>query len=278
MFSDFFNTFLGEFMIEKIISRNNPLVTEVNKLKDKKERAKTNMFIFEGKKLFIEAVSSGVELIYVFSTEKNLTFCRDNLKGSFCKLYEVSESVYEKLTEEKSPDGIICVGKTIDKLHDFATIYINTQASGRRLILSSLRDPGNLGTVIRTCAAFSIDELIISSDCADIYNMKTIRASMGAVFKTKITIVENLRDSIISLKQNGFKVYATNLDKNSKNLLELDIDKKSVFVIGNEGHGLSGEIISACSDSVIIPMSGRTESLNASVAAGILIWEIFKRT
>lgn len=264
-------------MIEKIQSRNNQLITEINKLKDKKERTEKGLFLFEGKKLFSEAVGSGVELKYVFATEKNVGFCKELIKEKDCRLIEVSDSVYEKLSEEKSPDGIICVAKTIDKLHDFATIYINTLEPKKRLILSSLRDPGNLGTIIRTCAAFSIDEIILSSDCADIYNMKTIRASMGAIFKTKITVVCDLKSSILNLRKNGFLVYATNLDKTSQNICEMDICDRCVFVIGNEGHGLSEEIIGACTGSVIIPMSGKTESLNASVAASIIVWEMYRR-
>ena len=262
--------------IEIITARTNPKIQFAASLKDKKNRKEQGMFYFEGRKLFIEAVRNGVPLTTVFATEKNLDFVNEHLKGNSCTLYGVSEGVYDKLSEEKSPEGIFCLAKTIDKYHNFATIYIPEKNEENkkqpRMMLCSLRDPGNLGTIVRSAAAFGCTELILSEDCADIYNSKTVRASMGMLFHTKITVVKDPVDAIRSLQSHHVKVYAAALHHNSLSLFDVKDAGSACFVIGNEGHGLDENVICACDGSVIIPMMEGTESLNASIAASVLLY------
>ena len=268
--------------IEYITSRQNPKILAAIRLKDRREREERQEFAFEGKKLFAEAVRRALPLSAVYATEKNLPFCRELLEtGSqdpavFC----VSDAVYEKLTNEKAPEGIFVVAKTIDKRKKIVTIYKSDPflPPGRRAILSSIRDPGNLGTVIRTATAFGLAELILSADCADIYNSKTVRASMGTLFSLPITVVEDLPGSIAALRREGIPVYATALREDAVSLTSLPADslRRAVFVLGNEGHGLSAEIIGGCDGAVIIPMTPDAESLNASAAATVLFWEQWK--
>ncbi|MBE6543137.1 MAG: RNA methyltransferase [Ruminococcaceae bacterium] len=259
--------------MEFISSRNNEYIIYCNSLHDKKNRDRDGVFIFEGVKLFHEAIARKVPLVSVIFTEgkKHLA---EPLPDSVRKIC-VTEGVYQKISSEKSPSGVFCIAKAIDKFHKLATIYINN-INGSKIILNSLRDPGNLGTVIRTALAFGIDEVILSADCADIYNEKTIRASMGCLFSQKITICPDIVEAVTALKGQGFKVYATALMENSLSLDELCCDEKTVFIIGNEGHGLPDDIISASTSPLIIPMPGGAESLNASVASTILIWEMYK--
>ena len=267
--------------MEIITSRNNPKVQFAASLKDKKARKEAGIFYFEGRKLFLEAISKSVPLVSVFCTESNLKTVEEALpKQNDVAVYMVNDSVYGKLTDEKAPEGIFCLAKTIDKYHNFSTIYIPEKNGGQnppsRMMLCSLRDPGNLGTVIRACAAFGCDELILTEDCADIYNAKTVRASMGMLFNLKIRTVSDPIKTVECLKASGQSVLAAALHHDSLSLFSVKEPEKACFIIGNEGHGLSDEIIDACSGSVIIPMQPGTESLNASIAASILLYEQFR--
>ena len=258
--------------MEYISSRNNEFIIYCNSLHDKKNREREGVFIFEGIKLFSEALTRGVCLSCVLFTQKNEELVK-TLPESVRKI-QVSDGVYQKISSEKSPSGIFCIAKAIDKFHKIATIYNNI--NGSKIILNSLRDPGNLGTVIRSALAFGIDEVILSDDCADIYNEKTIRASMGCLFSQRVTVCQDIIGTIKTLKENGYSVYATALDDNSLSLDDITCNEKTVFIIGNEGHGLSKDVIDASSSPLIIPMPGGAESLNASVASTILIWEMYK--
>ena len=243
------------------------------KLSDRKYRDEEKLFFIEGVKLFEEMLVSGVIPEYAFATAK-AAHLLDRLPDSV-ERYEVAESVYQKISAEKSPQGIFCAIKYLDNFHKFATIY-SGEKTNALLCLSSLRDPGNLGTIVRTARAFGIKSIILSDDCADIYSNKTLRASMGALFAVPTLRTQNLAATLIDLSKQGFRTYATTLNETAVSLHSLKVDGNCVFVIGNEGHGLSEEIIQACSDSVYIPMTGGCESLNASIAASVLMWEIFK--
>ena len=144
------------------------------------------------------------------------------------------------------------------------------------LILDGIRDPGNVGTILRTAAAFGCDTVILSSDCAEVYNPKTVRAGMGAVFRQKTVTVTDLAGTVRGLINDGKKVYCATLDETSVNLLALPQKENRCFVIGNEGNGIRTEIIKASSGSVIIPMQPGAESLNAAAAATVLLWEQYK--
>lgn len=253
--------------MELITSRNNKTVIQAAKYKNKKFRDTEGIFCFEGKKLFAEACSGGVEIISVFVTEKSHSYVINTLDSKATMVYTVTDTVYDKLSDDRSPDGIFCLARK----------NVSSDTSGNvKFILSSVRDPGNLGTCIRTARAFGIDELILH-DCADEYNPKVIRSTMGAFFRQKISHTSDIINTVTDLISRGYKVYPTALTENSVSLSDIKIDKNTVFIIGNEGHGIPAELISALGGmSVIIPMPGDTESLNASVAASVLMWEMSK--
>lgn len=144
------------------------------------------------------------------------------------------------------------------------------------MLLESVRDPGNLGTIIRSASAFGVDRLIISEDCADLYNAKTVRASMGTVFRQHIDRVENMPCAIRALRDSGRTIYAAALDSSALRLGEASLNSRDGIVIGNEGHGLSAETIDACSRCLFIPMAEGTESLNAAMAATVCLWEMYR--
>lgn len=255
-------------MSEIITSRSNKTIIEAAKLSDKKYREEKGLFCFEGRKLFEEALGSNIKFNSVFVTENYLNSHFIPLDRVSAPIYTVTNTVYQKLTSDKAPDGIFCVAqKNENRLTEPGVCFI----------LCSVRDPGNLGTCIRSARAFGIDSLILY-DCADEYNPKVIRASMGAFFRQNIIHSDDIIKTIDELSKADYRVFPSALSDNSIPLSSADIGKKTVFIVGNEGHGIPEEVIKACGGrSVIIPMIGDTESLNASVAASILMWEISKK-
>lgn len=149
---------------------------------------------------------------------------------------------------------------------------------GRYLVLSSLQDPGNIGAVLRSALAFGCDGLILSDDCPDLYSPKVLRAAMGGVFRQPVLVSRDLPELIRSMREKGIDTLAAALDRSAMTSDEARLDRDGVaVVIGNEGSGLSTEMIEACGKTVFIPISARSESLNASVAASIFLWEMRRR-
>ncbi len=267
---------------ELISSRSNPIVKWAFSLHDKKNRDMEKTFIAEGEKLTYEAIKNGLDVTHIFISESKkdkilprllqlIDFEKKNIK-----IFLLSESAFEKISTEKAPQGVISAIKYLDFFLNIDIIYKKDflfSDDRRIMILSSVRDPGNLGSVIRSAAALGTDTIIISSDCADVYNPKTVRSSMGSLFKVKILITSNLSACIKDLQNAGKRVFAAELRKNAVPLTSLDIKKTDVFVIGNEGHGIDENIASICNGSVYIPITENAESLNASVAAALFIWE-----
>ena len=270
---------------EIITSRQNRRVVEVGKLTDRKAREASGSFRFDGIKLLVEAVKNGVIPEVVFLRESDADRVEKRVAEevgngfSFDKIrvLVLSDVVFEKISEEKSPEGVISVAKYIDKLQKIVTIYNSENflptESERIVLLESVRDPSNVGAIIRSAAALGVDRLIMSADCADIYHPKAVRASMGAIFNQRIDRVSSLPEAIKWLQEQGRTVYAAALDRDALQLGSFSASATDCVVIGNEGHGLSDEVLSACNRRVFIPMSGRTESFNAAVAASILMWE-----
>ena len=271
---------------EVITSRQNPTVKLVCALSDKKGRRETGAFRFDGIKLFCEAVACRLDILQVVLSQaadgRVLSALESAIRDGAvdgAKVTLVSEQLFEKISEERAPEGIITVAANIAQMHsricgDDVRGY-SVEDGERLLIAESHRDPGNLGTVIRSCAALGIDRLVISDDCADLYNPKTIRGAMGGLFRLRIDILDAdaLPDAIRSLRRNGRRVYAAALHKDALTVGRMEMKRGDCFVIGNEGHGLSDGVIDACDACAMIPMTENSESLNAAAAAAICIWE-----
>ncbi len=272
-------------MKEVINSRQNPKIREVCALLEKKNRRRSGLFRFDGIKLLRDALVSSVEIemilvrVPVSSVTEALIeegIRTDRIRES-CVI-SVSESVFEKITDEKSPEGVVTVAKQANFLHrtvDIDEFLSEISAEERLLVAEALRDPGNLGTVMRSCAALGIDRLILTDDCADLYNPKTLRSAMGAMFRLPTLTVPaaDLPKAIRSLRASGRRVFAAALREDAEEIGTLALERGDCFVIGNEGHGLSEETVAACDRSAIIPMREGNESLNAAAAAAICIWE-----
>ena len=279
---------------EIITSRQNRRVVELVKLDDRRAREKTRTFRFDGVKLLCEALRRGVELESVFlrvGTADRVAARMEELYGCSlsevgCPVFGVEDSLFEKISQENAPEGVITVAKYIDKSHNLIIIYKEDENDARKdapvLLLESVRDPLNVGAIIRSAAALGVGRLVMSADCADLYHPKTLRAAMGPLFSMPITRVEDLAGTVTALRQSGRRVYAAALDDTAIRLgsREFDAEREGHpvgAVIGNEGHGLSESVIAACDRSVYIPMEADTESLNAGVAAALIMWELGRR-
>lgn len=260
-----------------ITSRQNQTAVKLSLLKEKKGREAQGLFMAEGRKLWLEILQSDIRPKKTVCTDEYFSSHSRELSENTARddIITVSESVFEKLTQEKAPEGIITVCAADNLPHTVCDVYEEPQTERRLFALSGIQDPGNLGTVIRTAGAFGTDEIILDGFCADLYNHKTIRASMGAIFRMKITVCLRF-DETLSLLRRSRRVYAAALDRSAARLDELTILPSDVFVVGNEGHGLSESSVAACTQSVFIPMEQGAESLNASQAATILLWEGYR--
>lgn len=273
------------FYGEVITSSQNKFVSLARSLGDKKHREKNELFRFDGVKLMCEAIKRGVELSFLLISESACNFVLEKAKSLYgidgdavsCKIVVVSDRMFEQISDENAPEGVICVAKYDTQRHGLLASdeRISVEGGERILLLESVRDPLNVGAIMRAAAAFGVDRVIMSRDCADIYNAKTVRASMGALFALKTDRVESISVAVKQLRACDRRVFAAALDENAQRLGELEIRNGDCVLIGNEGHGISEDAIEACDASVYIPMSDGVESLNAATAAAVLAWEFF---
>ena len=230
----------------KIDSLSNTKVKNWNKLKEKKYRDETGLFLVEGDHLIKEAL------------KKQMVVSTIGLNETYD--YTVNPEILKKLSSQKSGTKEIAVVKKIEE----------KKVDGDKiLILDNIQDPGNLGTIIRSAVAFNINTIILSDDCVDLYNDKVIRSSEGMIFNINI-VRKKLIEIIPKIKENGYTVYATTV--NGKGYFEND--SKIALVIGNEGNGIKEDILNLCDKNIKIKMNKECESLNAGVAASILMYEL----
>ena len=271
------------FDSEVITSRNNKFVKWAASLSDKKNRKEHGYFMAEGVKLTREAFEAGLPVEWCIVSENTkkeaidfLDEYKDDPKYEKCKIVKVCDEVFEKISTEKAPQGVISVIKHLDFFRDMDIIYKEEfflKPEEKAIFLFSVRDPSNLGAVIRSSVAFGTDHVILSSDCADIYNPKTVRSAMGSLFRVKVTSVKDVESFIDAAQNNSRRVFAAELTEKAKSLSDIGLEPSDIVMIGNEGHGIDPKISSLCDGSVFIPISKKTESLNASVAAAIFMWE-----
>ena len=274
------------FDSEVITSRNNQFVKWASSLSDKKNRKESGYFIAEGVKLTREAFEAGLPIDYCIVSENKkssgLDFLSDFVKDSRyekCRIITVSESVFEKISTEKAPQGVISVIKHLDFFRDMDIIYKEEfflKPEEKAIFLFSVRDPSNLGAVIRSSVAFGTDHVILSKDCADIYNPKTVRSARGSLFRVKVTTVNDVVSFIKSARENSRRVFAAELTETATSLSDIGLCSSDIVMIGNEGHGLSQSVISSCTGSLYIPMEDGCESLNAAIAASVIMWSMYK--
>ncbi len=272
---------------EVITSRQNKTLTWAASLSEKKYRDEHGVFTADGYKLFEEAVRSGGDITHVFIMESvaaqfmpsvNKLLAEDRFSDTLVLI--VKDGCFEKITKEKSPQGIVTIVKYLDKIKNNIKIYkVDDYIDNNEkiIILSSLRDPSNIGAILRSAVAFGFHTIVMSRDCADVYQAKTVRAAMGALFRVQILIFDDLIEVVKALRAKGHRVFAAELRDGAVSVNDVRLTDHDAVVIGNEGHGIPTELSSVCDGSVYLPISSETESLNAAIAASIFIWEMRDR-
>ena len=255
-----------------ITSKDNETIKHIRKLKEKKYRDEYGEYIVEGTKLINEAIAEHLEV-------KTIIVC-DNCKAETINsnsMYEIAklnclyvdEKVFNTITEVKSPQGILAVvGKKKEERNiDYDEDLI--------VILDDIQDPGNLGTILRTVDSAGLKQIIVSKKSGDVYNSKVIRSTMGAIFRVNVIESDDLISTIKEIKKHKFTIISTSLDTD-QSIYDINY-KKTALVIGNEANGVSKEVQNISDKKIKIPMIGKTESLNASVATGIVVYEYVRQ-
>lgn len=253
-----------------ITSSSNEQIKNIIQLKEKsKVRKSKKMFTVEGIKMFREIPQK--DLVSIFVSE---TFEKENRVLLSGREYQVvSDSVFKKISDTVTPQGVMAIVRQKEYTMEEILESRNPQKSCI-VVLDRLQDPGNLGTIVRTGEAAGISGIIMSTDCADIYNPKVIRSTMGSIFRVPFTIVEDLPMAVEKLKENGITTYAAHLKGEAYNSGTLVND--CALLIGNEARGLSDAVASKADQLIKIPMAGKVESLNAAVATAILMYEAMR--
>lgn len=251
----------------KIVSKNNSLVIEVKKFNEKKFRKKSGRFIAEGFRFVEEALKSDFNVTDIFvcdnQLEKYHKYGFDKFINENTKLHIVSNEVIRAISLTEHPQGITAV----ICMKNMELSYKN----GFYVLIDKIQDPGNLGTIIRTSHAAGALGVLIMNDSCDLYNDKTLRATMGSIFHVPVMCDCDM-DVITGLKNNGFKIISSAL-KDSCDLFSTTFPEKYIITVGNEGAGVSPEILDVSDMIIKIPMPGGAESLNASAAASVIIYE-----
>ena len=259
--------------MQTITSKDNELIKHIRKLKDKKYRDESNEYVVEGVKLVEEAVKENAKI-------KQIIVCEDTtrtyeipthimLEIAKYECIYVSDKIFNIITQVTNPQGIMAIieKNAQDTQIDYTQDII--------VALDDVQDPGNLGAILRTVDSIGLNQIIVSKGTADAFNSKVVRSTMGAIFRIKIIEVEDLAQAIKEMRKHHFKLMVTSL-QTENSIYDIDFNKK-IIVIGNEANGVSKEIQDMADEKAKIPMLGRTESLNASVAAGVVMYEYVRQ-
>lgn len=256
-----------------ISSTGNKKVKELTAITKKSGTGKKrNVYIVEGIRMFRELKSDEILEVYVSESFENEN--RQTLRHIYPQYEILSDLVFEHISDTKTPQGVLAVVRRKEyNLNDILDKkIIAVKRPHMLLILDTLQDPGNLGTLLRAGEGANITGVIISKSTVDIYNPKVIRSTMGSIFRVPFTYVENLKETIQELKDRRINIYASSLES-STNYEEMDYNKDTAFIIGNEAAGIQKEVLDLVEKRIKIPMYGSVESLNAAVAGSILMYE-----
>ncbi len=240
-------------------------------LKKSKERKEQKAFVIEGRKMFEEICQDKSRVIKAYFSD---SYVKEQYAGKELPEvpYEiVADSVFDAMAETVTPQGVLAVVKMPE--YSLEGMVAN---AGTLVLLENLRDPGNLGTIIRTAEAAGVSGVILSKESVDIYNPKVIRSTMGAVYRVPFLYVEDFMELLRSLREQEVRLLAAHL-KGQKTFDKADYSGKVGILIGNEANGLSKEASELANEKVLIPMAGSVESLNAAIAAALLMYEAFRK-
>lgn len=254
-----------------ISSASNPIIKNIQVLQAKKnERKKQGLFLIEG----IRSVNEIPEHYEIDTIVMSDLFDEAELKVAGTKQNLVVPSeLFKTMSGTETPQGIMA----LVKMKEFTLNKIDAKSDGFYLLLENLQDPGNLGTIIRTAYGFGVEAIFLTKGCVDLYSPKTVRSTMGALLHVPIVVGESLENYISWARANNLTLYTTALDETACKVAEADFAKGNMLIIGNEGNGVSNEALELADQKVYIPMPGGLESLNASIAASICMYEVMRQ-
>ncbi len=257
-----------------ISSESNGQIKEIIKLqKQARERKKTKKFVVEGIKMVQEAINfKKLDKMYVSESALEKTAQSIGKKIEEISYEVVADNVFKQISDTVTPQGVLAVVNMPE--YDINDILSDDRKSW--ILLDDLRDPGNLGTIVRTSEGAGMSGVIMSRECVDLFNPKVVRSTMGAIFRVPFCYVQSLTDVIDRIKSAGCEVFATAME-GSEVYDQLDYTKGAAFIIGNEANGVSDEVFEKASKRIRIPMEGKLESLNAAVSAAIIMYEIARQ-
>lgn len=258
-----------------ITSCANAKVKQIVQLQTKaKERRKAKVFVVEGFKMFEEAPDAWIQEVYLSCESedraKENPACFEKLQR--CGYELVSADVFKRMSDTQTPQGIL----TVLKQPEYDLEQFLSQPDGLWVVLENLQDPGNLGTILRTGEGAGITGVIMSSQTVDIFNPKTIRSTMGSIYRVPFIYVDSLSETIDELHQKGIQTYAAHL-KGDTYYDSFSFKEPTAFLIGNEGNGLTKETADMAKSYLKIPMEGQVESLNAAIATALLMYEAHRQ-
>ncbi len=258
-----------------ITSITNPRVKQIVQWQTKaRERRDAGVYLAEGFKMYEEAPEEDIREVFLseeaLKKAEESTGIREKLDRTG---YEtVSGGGFRKMSDTQAPQGILCVlGR-----REYGMEQLLAGRAPLLIVLEGLQDPGNLGTIVRTGEGAGVSGIIMSADTADIYNPKTIRATMGSIFRVPFLCTEHLEETVLQLRQKGIRTYAAHLG-GEKSYDAFSYREGTAFLIGNEGRGLTEGLAAAADEYLKIPMEGRVESLNAAVTASLLMYEAHRQ-
>lgn len=255
-----------------ITSTANAKIKRLQNLKKKhRAREKERVFLAEGIRMFREVPYQQLKEIYVseafYNKEKKLVVETANAAGLKPEL--LADHVFAYISDTKTPQGVLCVVKQ----QAYSLEQVLSGPSQHILMLDNLQDPGNMGTLVRTAEGAGVTGIVMSGDCVDIYNPKTIRSTMGSIYRMRFCYTDDLMAAIEQVKKRSIRVFAAHLE-GKRPYDEEEYMSSCAFLIGNEGNGLHGDIAEMADVFVRIPMAGQVESLNAAIAASVLMFEV----
>lgn len=258
-----------------ITSSSNPKVKQVVLWQNKaKERRNAGIFLVEGFKMYEEAPEDRIQEVYLSEDALEKADAQPGIREKLTRTgYEVvSVDLFKKMSDTQTPQGILCVMKR----PEYTLEDLLAGENPLLVVLENLQDPGNLGTIVRTGEGAGVTGVIMSSGTVDIYNPKTIRATMGSVYRVPFVYAENLQEVVGRLRENGIRSYAAHL-AGKEYYDSFSFREGCAFLIGNEGNGLSRELADAADAYLKIPMEGKVESLNAAIATSLLMYEAHRQ-
>lgn len=260
--------------MQRISSKDNSLIKHIKKLKEKKYRQQYREYIVEGLKLIKEAINENAKInkIIICESEDNTEMIENHLRYEIARFdcVLVPHNIFKTLSDVETPQGIMAI---IEKSQASKKIDFNTDII---VALDDVQDPGNLGTILRTIDSIGLKQVLVSKNTVDCYNSKVIRSTMGAIFRVNVIECDDLCNTLTLTKNNGFKIMVTSL-KAKKSIYDVKYQKK-VIVVGNEANGVSESVIKFADEKLIIPMRGKTESLNVAVATGVILYEYVRQS